>query len=186
PLPTPPRPAEALALPSLHQMAPDLLLHPVLNEAEALAGISNREVIHPAAQYRVDQLDHPICGLGSVAAEYVLERPQQCRSFLELRRDIAHARHPVDSGCGGSRTPDNRSFRRGLDPRSDSSLHLPRPVERPIPPEAVSQPPTEASHVAGGRRSRSPGRQRIAHIRSQCTCRGVLPPSPARACDPPR
>jgi hypothetical protein len=34
-----------------------------LNEAEALAGISNREVIHPAAQYRVDQLDHPICGL---------------------------------------------------------------------------------------------------------------------------
>ena len=88
PLPTPPRPAEALALPSLHQMAPDLLLHPVLNEAEALAGISNREVIHPAAQYRVDQLDHPICGLGSVAAEYVLERPQQCRSFLELRRDM--------------------------------------------------------------------------------------------------
>src|SRR5262245_3431984 len=37
------------------------------------------------------------------------------------------------------------------------------PVERPIPPEAVSQPPAEASHVAGGRRSRSPGRQRTAH-----------------------
>ena len=37
PLPTPPRSAEALALPSLHQMAPDLLLHPVLDEAEALA-----------------------------------------------------------------------------------------------------------------------------------------------------
>jgi hypothetical protein len=88
PLPTPPRPAEALALPSPHHMAPNLLLHPVLNEAEALAGVSDREVIHPAAQYRVDQLDQPICGLGSVAAEYVLELSQQCRSFLEFRRDI--------------------------------------------------------------------------------------------------
>src|SRR5262249_43393692 len=95
PLPTPPLPAEALALPSLHQMAPDLLLHPVLYEAEALGGISNREVIHPAAQYRVDQLDHPICGLGSVAAEYVLERPQECRSFLELRRDVRRQGPPL-------------------------------------------------------------------------------------------
>jgi hypothetical protein len=69
-------------------MAPNLLLHPVLNEAEALAGVSNRKVIHPAAQYRIDQLDHPVDGLGSVAAEYLLELPQQCRSLLELRRNI--------------------------------------------------------------------------------------------------
>src|SRR6476619_6514210 len=48
PLPTPPRPTEALSLPSPHQMAPDLLFHPVLNVAKALAGVPNREVIHPA------------------------------------------------------------------------------------------------------------------------------------------
>ena len=65
PLPTPPRPAEALSFPSLHQLAPNLLLHPVLNEAKALAGVSDRKVIHPTAQHRVDQLDHPIYGLGS-------------------------------------------------------------------------------------------------------------------------
>src|SRR6266481_2101647 len=48
PLPTPPRPTEALSLPSPHQMAPNLLFHPVLNVAKALAGVPNREVIHPA------------------------------------------------------------------------------------------------------------------------------------------
>src|SRR5262249_48895761 len=95
PLPTPPLPAEALALPSLHHVAPDLPLHPVFNEAKALAGVSNREVIHPATQYRVDQLDHPVYGLGSVTAEYLLELPQQCRSFLELRRGIRTPDAPV-------------------------------------------------------------------------------------------
>jgi transposase len=39
--------------------------------------------------------------------------------------------------------------------------------------------------IAGGRRSRSPGRQRTAHTRSRCTCRGGLPPSPAQAYGPP-
>ncbi len=28
-------------------MAPDLLLHPVFDEAEALAGMPHREVVHP-------------------------------------------------------------------------------------------------------------------------------------------
>src|SRR5208283_5932951 len=41
-------------------MAPDLLFHPVLHEAEALAGMSRPEVIHPPAQHRVDQLDDSI------------------------------------------------------------------------------------------------------------------------------
>src|SRR5262249_36927382 len=86
PLPTPPRPAEALLFPSFHQVAPNLLFHPVLNEAEALAGVSDRKVVHPAAQQRVDQLDHPMYGLGSVAAEYRLELPQQRRPLLEFRR----------------------------------------------------------------------------------------------------
>ena len=38
---TPPLPAEALAVPGPRHMAPDLLFHPVFNEAEALAGISH-------------------------------------------------------------------------------------------------------------------------------------------------
>src|SRR6516165_4117623 len=49
PLPTPPHPAEALSFPSSHHMAPNLLLYPVLNEAKALSGVSNREVVHPTA-----------------------------------------------------------------------------------------------------------------------------------------
>src|ERR1700692_177481 len=31
----------------MRQMTPDLLLHPVFDEAEALAGMPHREVIHP-------------------------------------------------------------------------------------------------------------------------------------------
>src|SRR5262245_50261838 len=94
PLPTPPRPAEALAFPSFHHMAPDFLFHPVLNEAEALAGVSDRKVVDPAAQHRVDQIDHPIHGLGPIAAEHTLELPQQRRSFLELRRVLCTPNTP--------------------------------------------------------------------------------------------
>ena len=45
---------------------PDLLFYPVFDEAEALAGVSDGEVVHPAAQHRIDQLDHPAHGLGLV------------------------------------------------------------------------------------------------------------------------
>src|SRR6187402_3054573 len=48
PPPTPSFPAEALSLLSLRQMAPDLLLHPIFDEAEALAGVPHREVVHPS------------------------------------------------------------------------------------------------------------------------------------------
>src|SRR5262252_440998 len=48
PPPTPPFPAEALPFLSMRQMAPDLLLHPIFDEAEALAGVPNREVVHPS------------------------------------------------------------------------------------------------------------------------------------------
>src|SRR5262245_58746945 len=44
PLRTPPLPAEALSIPGPRHVAPDLLFHPVFNEAEALAGISHRKV----------------------------------------------------------------------------------------------------------------------------------------------
>src|ERR1700692_4771476 len=56
PLPTPPLPAEALSVLSPPHMAPDLLFYPVLDEAETLAGMSNREVGHPTATDRVNQL----------------------------------------------------------------------------------------------------------------------------------
>src|ERR1700757_2797669 len=48
PPPTPSFPAEALSLLSPRQLAPDLLLHPILDEAEALTGVPNREVVHPS------------------------------------------------------------------------------------------------------------------------------------------
>src|SRR3974390_1071340 len=65
-------------------MAPNLLLYPVLNEAEALAGVSNREVVHPTAYHRVDQLDQLTDWLRLMAAKYILKYPQQLRALLEL------------------------------------------------------------------------------------------------------
>src|SRR6202030_4428180 len=50
PLPPPSLPAEAVPVPGPRHMAPDLLFHPVLNEAEALAGVAHRKVGHPPAQ----------------------------------------------------------------------------------------------------------------------------------------
>jgi hypothetical protein len=88
PTPTPPFPTEAFAFPGTHHLAPDLLFYPVFNELEALAGVSYRKVIHPAAQYRVDQLHNPIYWLRLVASEHCFELPQQRRSFLELRRIV--------------------------------------------------------------------------------------------------
>src|SRR6476661_112058 len=49
PLPTPSRPTEALSFPSAQHVAPNLLFHPVFDEAEALAGMPHRKVVHPTA-----------------------------------------------------------------------------------------------------------------------------------------
>ena len=49
PLPTPSGPTEALSFPSAQHVAPDLLFHPVFDEAEALAGMPHRKVVHPTA-----------------------------------------------------------------------------------------------------------------------------------------
>src|SRR5260370_18703916 len=86
PLRIPPLPTEALTVPGSRHMAPDLLFHPVFNEAEALAGVSYRKVGHPTAKHWIDQLNDPIQGLRLVAAEYILELPHQPRSFLALGR----------------------------------------------------------------------------------------------------
>jgi hypothetical protein len=51
PLPTPPLPAEALSVLSPPHMAPDLLFYPVFDEVKALAGMPDREVVHPTARF---------------------------------------------------------------------------------------------------------------------------------------
>src|ERR1039458_5783494 len=69
-------------------VTPDLLFYPVLNEAKAFAGVSDGEVIHPAPQDRVDQLNHPIHRLGLEAPKHILELAQQRRAFLHFRRIV--------------------------------------------------------------------------------------------------
>ena len=80
------RPAEALSFAGSQHLAPDLLFHSVLHEAEALTGMSRPEVIHSPAQHRVDQLDDLIDRLRLVTPEHVLELRQQRRPLLELGR----------------------------------------------------------------------------------------------------
>src|ERR1700724_1227243 len=84
PQPIPSFPAEALSFLSMRQMTPDLLLHPVFDEAEALAGMPHREVIHPPPEHRIDQVYHPFNRLRPVSAESLFERPHQRRLFLTL------------------------------------------------------------------------------------------------------
>src|SRR5580704_16571999 len=67
-------------------MAPDLLLHPIFDVAEALTGVPDREVVHPPPQHRIDQAYHPLNRLRSVSAKYLLELPQQRRPLFELGR----------------------------------------------------------------------------------------------------
>ena len=73
PPPIPSLPTEALSFPCMRQMTPDLLLRPVLDEAEALARVPHGEVVHPPPENRVDQADYPTYRLRSVAAEHLLE-----------------------------------------------------------------------------------------------------------------
>ena len=65
-------------------MAPDLLFHPVFDEAEALAGVPDREVVHPTAQHWVDQLHDPIHWLRLVAAEQSLSFRSSAVRFLSF------------------------------------------------------------------------------------------------------
>jgi len=107
----------------MHHMAPDFLLHPVFNEAEALARVSNREVVHPPTQHRVDQIDHPIHGLGAVAAEHSLELPQQCRSFLELRRSVSSPYTPLTTDAAEVEAEEAEALAAAQFRVPDSSLH---------------------------------------------------------------
>src|SRR5271165_2919352 len=86
PLRSPSFPTEAPAFPGSHQMSPHFHFHPPLNELEAPARVANGEVVHPAAQYRVDVFNHPLHGLGSMSPEDFSKRLQQHRAFLQLGR----------------------------------------------------------------------------------------------------
>src|SRR5215469_7266095 len=78
----------------MRQMTPDLLLHPVFDEAEALAGMPHREVVHPPPEHRIDQVYHPLDRLRPVSAEHLFELPHQCRPLLQLRRVMRPPRPP--------------------------------------------------------------------------------------------
>src|SRR5208283_381288 len=86
PRPTPPLPTEALLFPGVRHVAPDLFLNPVFDVAEALAGVPDREVVHPPPKHRIDQADDPVNRLRPVSAEHVLDLPQKRRSLFELWR----------------------------------------------------------------------------------------------------
>jgi hypothetical protein len=57
-------------------MAPRLLFHPVFNEANTPARVSDRKVANPTAQPRVDEFHHPIQRLRLKAPERLLELAQ--------------------------------------------------------------------------------------------------------------
>jgi len=60
-------------------MAPDLLFHPIFDVAEALTGVSNREVVYPPPKHRIDQVYYPVNRLRPVSAKHLLEPPQKRR-----------------------------------------------------------------------------------------------------------
>lgn len=64
------------------------LLHPLTNVAEAVSGVTYREVIHPSPENRVDQPDHPLQRLGSESPEDVLQRAEQSGPLLQFGRVI--------------------------------------------------------------------------------------------------
>src|SRR5580698_1562504 len=67
-------------------MAPHFHFHPTLTELEAPARVAYGEVVHPAAQYRVDTLNYPLHRLGSMSPEDLSKRLQQRRALLQLWR----------------------------------------------------------------------------------------------------
>jgi len=75
-------------------MTPNLLFHPGLHITETPAGMADPKIVDPASQNRVDQLDHPIYGLGLKATKDFLELLQKCRSRLHSRR---YVRSPLTS-----------------------------------------------------------------------------------------
>ena len=86
PRPIPPLPVEALPFPSLRQMAPDLLLHPILDVAEALTGSAQPRSSSPTPELRIDQTYHPVNQLRPVSVKHLFELAQKRRPLFELGR----------------------------------------------------------------------------------------------------
>ena len=68
-----------------HQVPPHLLLHPVLDVAEAPTRMAHRKVVHPAAQDRVDHFDHLTYRLALAPTEELPEFRQYRRPLFQLR-----------------------------------------------------------------------------------------------------
>ena len=60
PGPTPSVPAKATAFSRMHQMTPDLLLHPVFDIPKAFTGVSDPKIVDPSPENRVNQVYNPI------------------------------------------------------------------------------------------------------------------------------
>ncbi len=92
PPPTPPVPTEAPLPPSAPQMSPHLLLHPILDEAEAPARIPDGKVPDSTrAQNRVEECHHPSDRLRLKAAEDLLELLQQLPSASSAWARVARS-----------------------------------------------------------------------------------------------
>src|SRR6266851_5483270 len=69
-------------------MSPYLLLHPGFDHCEAVTRIANPKVVHPAAQYRIDCLNHFPHGLADMTAEDLPELAKQRCPLLQLGRYV--------------------------------------------------------------------------------------------------
>src|SRR5262249_44770662 len=94
PLPTPPLPPETMALARSSQVVPNLLFHPVADEGEAATRMTDRKVLHPAAQDRIDTRNHLCDRPRPMTSEHLLECVQQRRPLLATR---CQQRHPSAS-----------------------------------------------------------------------------------------
>jgi hypothetical protein len=84
-----------LTLGGAGQMAPNLLFYPVSEIYEAPARMSDREVIHPSPQNRIDLFDQLSDGPGTKASENRLELAQQGRPLFAFRCVQRHPSSPA-------------------------------------------------------------------------------------------
>ena len=100
PITTPPLPPEIVTLACPGQVVPNLFLHPVADVREAATRVTDRKVLHPAAQNGIDTRNHVCDGPRPMTSKDRLERLQQCRPLLSSRRP---ERHPSASPLANPR-----------------------------------------------------------------------------------
>ena len=92
PLFTPSLPAESPAVSGTHHVTPDLLFYPVFDKRKTSTRMPYRKVVHPTAQDRIYQLDHPPYRLALESSEGVSQLRQQRCPILHLRRILGPPR----------------------------------------------------------------------------------------------